>query len=573
MPGDALTYSILANELDRTLTNARIERVSMPEKDEVVLSVRTKSNEKFLSRKLLLSCSPANARIHFTDEEIINPTASFSFLMHLRKRIAGGVIKNVRTIPFERVVIFSIDARDELGEAHAYSLYAEIMGKYSNILLVDENQKITDAIKKNSFDDEAKRLILPGTTYTLPPPQEEKISPFSPDAVKKIETEGSGDAVKFIISSFLGFAPSSVRQALFDSVGSTTPSESEVRKNAEKIVYALRSLYDCYSPCVRLGNDGKPLDFSIKPYTHEGELFRSVGTLSEAIRLYFSMKESATSLSNKRNFLVSQVKNAIKKAEKAITLLKEKILACEDLEQDRIEGELITAYMYAIKFGEKSVTLDNYYDGNKITITLDPTLSPQKNAQRYYKQYAKKKSAIAHSEAQVAEYLEKSDYYHSILASLDSSCDESSLGEIAVEMENAGISKRTKKNVKQRKSSPHSFEIDGFSVKIGKNNTQNDALVKKSDGGYLWLHTQKIHGSHGIIEGQNVPQDTVNKVAALVAHFSKAALSSNVPVDYTLVKYVKKPTGSPPGKVIYTHQQTVNVVPKSPEELGLATKK
>lgn len=573
MPGDALTYSILATELDCALTNARIERVSMPEKDEVVLSVRTKSNEKFLSRKLLLSCSPANARIHFTDEEIVNPTASFSFLMHLRKRIGGGIIKSVRSIPFERVVVFLIDARDELGEAHNYSLYAEIMGKYSNILLVDENQKITDAVKKNSFDDDAKRLILPGSPYTLPPPQEGKISPFSPDAITKLETEGSGDAVKFIISSFLGFAPSSVRQALFDAVGSTELSETEIQQNAEKIVHSLRSLYKCNSPCVRLSSDGKPLDFSIKPYTHEGERFLSTSSLSEAIGLYFSKKESATSLSNKCNFLISQVKNAIKKCEKATAVLKEKILACEDLEQDRIKGELLTAYMFALRVGEKSVTLDNYYDGKKITITLDPTLSPQKNTQRYYKQYAKKKSALSHSKAQIAEYLEKSDYYHSILASLDSSCDESALGEIATEMENAGILKRTKKNVKHRKSSPHSFEIDGFSVKIGKNNTQNDALVKKSDGGYLWLHTQKIHGSHGIIEGQNIPQETINKVAALVAHFSKAALSANVPVDYTLVKYVKKPAGSPPGKVIYSSQQTVNVIPKSPEELGLTTKK
>ena len=227
----------------------------------------------------------------------------------------------------------------------------------------------------------------------------------------------------------------------------------------------------------------------------------------------------------------------------------------------------MTANIYRLKGGADKVELDNYYTGEKTEISLDPKLSPQSNAQKYFKSYNKKKTAIAKSEEQAAAAEERGDYYESLLAALSNAENEGDVAEISAEMEAAGLLKRIKNKKKLKPAQPIKLKVDGYTVLIGKNNVQNDAIVRSSDGGWLWLHTQKIHGSHGVIQSCDIPQNTVNKVASYVAHYSKAALSANVPVDYTLIKYVKKPSGSPPGKVIYTHQQTVNVTPKKPNEV------
>ena len=212
-----------------------------------------------------------------------------------------------------------------------------------------------------------------------------------------------------------------------------------------------------------------------------------------------------------------------------------------------------------------SVCVDNYYTGESETIKLDPTVSPQKNAQLFYKAYNKKKTALAKSSELIAVTTDKIDYLQSILVSLSCAEDEASLTEIKSELVVAGVLKHAGSKKKNKPAKPIELTVDGYAVSIGKNNYQNDALVRNSNGGWLWLHTQKIHGSHAVIKGENVPQETINKVASFVAHYSKATLSANVPVDYTLVKFVKKPSGALPGKVIYTHQQTVNVKPQKPQ--------
>ena len=567
MPFDALTYKIAAKELDSTLSGGRIERIGMPNKDEAVISVRPKDRTKRGSVLLLLSANPSRPRVHITSRQCENPLSAFSFLMHLRKHIGGGTITEITALPYERIIRICIEAADELGYKKAYRLYAELLGRYSNLILTDERGIITDCIRHISFDDFSERAVLPGLEYKLPPAQADK---FSPEETQKITDRlaafSGGNLSDYMMSGIYGFAPSSMRQITFDAYGTLTPEKETVLASPEKFTEAMAEISKAYAPCV-LESDGRIRECFIKPYTYLESDFTAYKTLNEAMEAYFSSAEENGYMAGKTAHLAAVVRNAVKKNQKSLAAYRERILSSGDYELDRIKGELLTANIYRFKGGADKDELDNYYTGEKTEISLDPKLSPQSNAQKYFKSYNKKKTAIAKSEEQAAAAEERGDYYESLLAALSNAENEGDVAEISAEMEAAGLLKRIKNKKKLKPAQPIKLKVDGYTVLIGKNNVQNDAIVRSSDGGWLWLHTQKIHGSHGVIQGCDIPQNTVNKVASYVAHYSKAALSANVPVDYTLIKYVKKPSGSPPGKVIYTHQQTVNVTPKKPNEV------
>lgn len=564
MPSDAFTYQFIAKELNNLLSGARIERVGMPSKEDVILSVRPKEGNKKSSLLLLLSVSSSRARVCITNENAENPLNSFSFLMHLRKHIGGGTITAVDTVKRERIYRFFISAFDELGYKKEYILYAEMMGRYSNLVLTGENGIITDCLKHISMDVSQKHAVLPGLTYSYPPAPENKVSPDDNDGVisllKKFE---GGKLADFVMGGVYGYSPLTMREIVFRAFNTLTPEADEVKNNAHKFLQEIKLADERYSPCVKYDED-KISDFFAFPYIHTDAQTRSVTSLVSAMQDFYAQTTENGYSSVKATQLINLVKTAIKKNEKSLAILSDRIMESKDYEEDRIKGELLTANIYKLRQGMDKITVDNYYTGSSETILLDPTLSPQKNAQKYYKAYNKKKTAVAKSEEQIAIAREKTDYYDSILASLTSADDDTTLAEIAIEMESAGIIKKAGAKKRRKPSSPHAFTVKGYKVLIGKNNVQNDNLVRQSEGGWLWLHTQKIHGSHGVIQGTNIPQEVINEVAAMVAHYSKASMSANVPVDYTLIKYVKKPSGSPPGKVIYTHQQTVNVTPKKP---------
>ncbi len=564
MPCDALTYFHIANELDSALIEGRIERIGMPSPSEVILSVRPKTSQKRESQLLLLCCNNTRPRIQITKNDSENPLSAFSFLMHLRKHIGGGVIKKIRSIKRERIIEIFIDAFDELGYKKEYCLFVELMGRYSNLILTDGNGVITDCLKHIGFDNFSERALLPGIKYALPPKPESK---FSPDEKEKFSEAllsfEEGNLADYLMRFIYGYAPTTMKEAVYSVFSTLSPTKDEVKSNVNETINALLSLDTAYSPCI-IVRDGKPADYFFKPFSVVAGEYIPFPTISEAMDEYYSGVEEYGYLAGKTAKLLQTLKSAIKKNQKSLSILKERLIDSSSYEEDRIFGELLTANLYAIKQGYKEITVDNYYTGEKVTIILDEKLSPQKNAQNYFKAYSKKKTAIAKTEEQIIINEEKTDYYESILASLSSAENESDIAEITAEMENAGLIAKSKQRKKNKKATPITLTVDGFTVYIGKNNIQNDTLVRSSNGGWLWLHAQKIHGSHGIIAGTSVPQDTINKVASFVAHYSKASLSANVPVDYTLVKFVKKPSGSPPGKVIYTHQQTVNVLPKKP---------
>lgn len=567
MPFDSVTYALAAKELNNTLKNGRIERVGMPNKDDVIFTVRPASSGERRSCVLFLaSADPSRPRAYITAQNAENPLSAFAFLMHLRKRVGGGTITGVTSVPRERIINVSIDSFDELGYKKSYTLRIELLGRFSNVILTDENDVITDAMKRISFDDFSARAVLPGMKYTLPPPQDGKISPDDTDGLTALLSGFDGGKLSdYLMRGVYGYAPITMREIVFKAYGTLTPDPGAIRNCPENLFAAIKETDEANAPCVKIA-DGTPVDCFVAPFKSEDAEFVAYPSLSSAIDAYYSAKNEHTYMSGKTAHLTAIVKNAIKKNAKTLALLRERELESRDYETDRITGELLTANLYRIKPGMREVEVDNYYTGERVTIPLDEQLSPQKNAQKFYKAYSKKKTALAKSAEQAAATEERGEYYDSLLIAIENCENESDIAEVTSEMENAGLIKRSGSKKKSKPSSPIKLTVDGLTVLIGKNNIQNDALVRSSDGGWLWLHAQKIHGSHAIIKSTSVPQDTINKVAAFVAHYSKASMSANVPIDYTLVKYVKKPSGAAPGKVIYTHQQTVNVTPKKPEE-------
>lgn len=565
MPFDALTYKLNAKELNNALSGGRIERIGMPNKDDVILSVRPPfDGGRRASVMLLLSANPSAPRAHITTDFGENPLSAYAFLMHLRKHIGGGTITNISAVERERIIKAEIESADELGYKKRYTLVVELLGRYSNIILVGGDGKITESIKHIGFDDFSSRAVLPGLIYSLPPAQVGKVAPDDRQAVYGLlrKFEG-GKLAEHMMSGVYGYAPVTMREIVYRAFGTLTPEIDEVHGQPEKFSDAVAELDNANEPCV-IKTGERITEVFVAPYRHMNTEFSPYLTLGSATEAYYRAGESHGYMSGKTAHLITAVKNAIKKNAKSLALYRERLLSSENFDDDRIIGELITANIYKIKAGMSEITVDDYYSGKQVKIKLDPTLPPSANAQKYYKSYAKKKTAIEKSKEQAAIAEERADYYESLLFSLCNAENESDIAEITAEMENASLLKRGKEKKKRKPSSPILLDVDGFKVLIGKNNLQNDALVRSSDGGWLWLHAQKIHGSHGVIKGTHIPQDTINKVAAYVAHYSKASLSENVPIDYTLIKYVKKPSGAAPGKVIYTHQQTVNVKPQKP---------
>ena len=567
MPFDSLTYALAAKELNNALKNGRIERVGMPNKDDVIFTVRPASNgEKRASVLLLVSADPSRPRAYITTESAENPLSAYAFLMHLRKRIGGGTITDVTSVTRERIINVGVEAYDELGYKKRYTLRIELLGRFSNVILTDENDVITDALKRISFDDFSARAVLPGMKYTLPPAQDGKVSPDDTAAVTALLSSFDGGKLSdYLMRGVYGFAPVTMREIVYKAYGTTTPAPELVRNSPEKLIRAINDMNEANAPCVKIA-DGKPADCFVAPFISDDGEYESYPSLNAAIAAYYSAKAEHTYMSGKTAHLTTIVKNAIKKNAKSLALFRERELESGDYENDRITGELLTANLYRIKQGMREIEVDDYYTGKRVVIPLDEQLSPQKNAQKYYKTYSKKKTALAKSREQAQSAEERSDYLDSLLIAIENCENESDIADVTAEMESAGLIKRSGSKKKNKPSSPVKLTVDGLQVLIGKNNIQNDALVRSSDGGWLWLHAQKIHGSHAVIKSTSVPQDTINKVAAYVAHYSKASMSANVPIDYTLVKYVKKPSGAAPGKVIYTHQQTVNVTPKKPDE-------
>lgn len=560
MPSDALHYSFIATELNEKLKDGRIEKISMPEKDEIVLGIRSRGT----NFSLLISASPTASRCHLTEHRKENPIVAPTFLMHLRKHIGGAKILSVENPDCERIILIKLLTRNEMSDEESKTLITEIMGKYSNIILVGANGIISDSIRHVGIDTSSKRQVLPGLKYE-PAPAQDKLNPTNvEEATRALAAFSGGDLGAYIISRFKGLAPSSAQEAAYRAI-KATDCPALTSEQCKKVANELSALFDKSTarPCVCEN------DFYIRPYLLYGSQPKFCDSLNSAMDEYFFSRDKAARFNEKSKHLQSLLKNAVARAQKKLSGFIQKQESCKGLETDKLYGELLLANIYRIKTVANSVTLENWYDDNApVTIALDPQKSPQLNAQAYFKRYSKKKKTLEQLAPLIEKTQDELDYYDTVSLSFSLCSENSEIDELADELERAGLIKRKQSKQAPKKntakvSAPLSVVIEGFTVRIGKNNIQNDALTKSAKNCDIWLHTKNIHGSHVIIstEGSDVPQSVILGAARLAAGYSKAAQSQNVPVDYTLKKYVSKPSGSPPGKVIYTHQSTVYVDP------------
>lgn len=552
-----ITYGI-TSELRDALTLGKIEKVYQPGNEELVLQIHTKEGNV----RLFASCNSQSARLCLTENKYKNPEQPPTFCMLLRKHLQGGRITDIRQYKSERIVEIDIEAQNELGFSVSRRLIIEIMGKHSNIVLIDiSTGKIIDSIKRISIDVNRYRQLLPGVIYKYPPAQDKL--PFKDVSLD----ETLPREAKLLASSVGGISPAIARELLFDD-----------SKNPASVLKGILESIDNknYRGRVYLDANDSPKEFHLTDlHEYEGAKTIEFDSLSETIEYFFYNRESSNMVKQKSMPLQKTIQTALDKALLKKKKLGEDLLAAENSDKYRLYGELLTANIHLVTPGAKKVQVTNYYDGSLLEIPLDEKLSPPKNAQRYFKKYSKAKTAIHEKQAQLVDNDKDILYLESVLHSINSSTTEDELDLIREELQQTGYVRfRNKPGIRKKKNKPTPIEYhlsDGTLVLVGRNNNENDWLTMKYASKVdVWMHTKDIPGSHVIIrleDGRTVDDLTaelVYEAASIAAYHSKAQNSSQVPVDYVPIRYIKKPNGSKPGYVIFTHNMTVYVDPKLP---------
>lgn len=577
MAFDAAAVRAVCTELNDKLTGGRIDKIHQPERDEICIIIRTYSD----TFRLVISASSSQPRMHLTTAQKENPKTPPMFCMLLRKHLGSGKITGIRQIGFERITEITIQSYDELGDLTEKRLITEIMGRYSNIILVDSSGKIIDSIKHIDYTVSSVRRVLPGLMYEYPPTQNKTPLTEINENTSISMVQGGMALKKAILESISGISPLTCGEAVYSAFKTADIRCCEITDTKE-IKASLMKLKDdvisgCFKPCVITEkNTGKILDFSAIPINQYGSLadVKYYSSVNEAMDEFFTSRDRRERMKQKSASLIKLLNTNIERASKKLIILNKTMSDAKNKEKYKVYGDLITANMYAIESSSKSVTVQNYYEDGcpDIRIPLDPSLSATANAQKYYKKYRKLKTAETEVSNQLSENKKELEYLESTLVSVENSETENDLNSIKAELADEGYIKRTnaKKAAKKLESKPiHLVSDDGFDIYIGKNNTQNDYLTLKfANTQDMWFHTKGVHGSHVIIKlgiNKNIPESTMRLAACCAAYFSKARHSSQVAVDYTSVKNVKKPSGAKPGMVIYDCYNTVYVTPKQPK--------
>lgn len=577
MPLDAATLSGVVNELRPVLTGAKVDKIFQPGKDELLLQLRAASG----TVRLLLTANPAHPRLQLTSVNRENPQSPPMFCMLLRKHLASGVIRAVRQPPMERIVELELEATDELGDRVTRCLILEAMGRRANLILTDENRRIVDCIRRVDMETNAERPLLPGLQYRLPDAPENRRNPLS---LSREELEAlflaappERKAADWLLDTFSGLSPLVCRELVCqaaDSVDARIGMLSPCAGSAltDCVWQFLESIRQGHlTPCA-LYQDGAPKDFSclfVYQYGLRMEC-RKYDSFSHLLDDFYSDRERQERVRAKGQELLKCLHNARNRTARKLENQRRELRQAENRETYRIRGELITANLYRLEKGQKTLVCQNYYDPDcaEVTIPLDPLLSPQQNAAACFKRYTKAKTASVVLAEQIEKGERELDYLDSVLEAAARAEGERDLTELRQELEDAGYLRRRqtgKKPPKRVRQKPMEFRSTaGLRISVGRNNVQNDELTCKTAGFRdIWLHTQKIHGSHVILwtEGAEPDEESLTEAAMLAAYYSQARDSSNVPVDYTPVRYVKKPAGARPGMVIYTTHRTLYVTP------------
>ena len=573
MPLDAVVIHAIREELQNELIGARIDKVQMPERDVLLLSVRGNAG----NRKLLLSANTGSARVQFTENSYENPTEPPMFCMLMRKHLVGARIQSISQPDFDRLLIMDLSVRDEMGVLSEKKLVLELMGRASNIILVDDKGNIIDCIRRADFGENAVRRLLPGMIYRRPLLQDK--TPFFHSAEEQFTELGSqcassANPEKSIMESFSGLSPMVSRELVYRCHG-----QMEFLPEA---MSALREsgLQSELEPIV-LMREGKPFDFSymrISQYGDQVEL-ENYPSFSELLDAFYSQRDHAESMRRKSRDLLHKTKSARDRTQRKLNARRQEMEKADNREQVRKEADLITANIYKLKKGMASFSCEDFYEPDcpECVILLDPLKSPQQNAAQKYKEYNKLKNAREHLTKLIEENTAQLNYLNSVLDEIERSESERDLAEIRRELISTGYL-RTKKNARREKvrsQGPMTFKSDdGFRILVGRNNAMNDELsTKKARRSDYWLHTKSVHGSHVIIvcEDQTPPPRTVEQAASIAVYYSQARAGGKTPVDFTMVRNLKKPSGAMPGFVIYHVYETILAEPDEALVMRLKT--
>jgi len=568
MPMDGLTLGFVARELNEALADGRIDRILQPERDELIMTVRNRGTNHLL----LLSASTDSARAHLTTQKKTGLLEPPSLCMLLRKHLIGGRIASVRQIDCDRILEITVEHYDELGDRTHKRIIGEFMGKHSNLIFVDANERIIDSARHVTDAVSSVREVLPGLRYE-DPPAHGKI-PF--DAVEKEAlaealSSRNGLVWKVLSATISGLSPQTARELACRATGDAEAhlESCDADAVAVRVASELRSiLTEAPEPSVYRDEHGKALEFSAFDMRSIAFSQRETyATLSQAMDSYYALKDRVERIRQKSASIHRVLKTNIERCERKLALQQEALLASERMEEYRLKGELLTANLHLAAKGMKSVDVPNYYEEGipTFTIPLDEKLSPGQNAQRYFKLYQKARSAQTLASEQISVTTAELDYLEGQMDNLGKCTDEPELVELRTELEKLGYV-RANRNRRQmrdaRESKPMKFTAaSGRIILVGKNNLQNEKLTFSAQPDEIWLHAKDIPGSHVIIVGADPDEATILEAARYAAAYSKAGRSTRVSVDYTLRKYVKKPNGAKPGFVIYTHQRTLTVVP------------
>lgn len=555
---DGIYLHLLKNEISDRVTGCRVDKIYQPSKDEILFTFRTRNG----TEKLLLSAKADCARIQFTSAHIENPKKPPMLTMLLRKLLCGGVLKEIRQDGFERILTLVFDCRNDLGDPVIYNVIIEIMGRYSNIIITDENDKIIECIKRIDALKSSVRQILPGLKYALPPAQHKM----------NILTDDVSDIENAMAASHCQ-KRSKAAQEVLQGISPIVAREIEYGKTLTELKNDIQ-----YPIPTVVMLDG-PKDFTFfEPKQYDGMCqLKTFDDFSSLIDYFYYEQVRHDRIKQRSNDLFKHLTTLKERAVRKAINRQNEFEECKDKDKFRIYGDIITANAYALKKGSFFYDLQNFYDNNaEIRIPADPTLSPSQNAQKYYKEYRKKQVAESKLNDFIAEAEDEAAYLESVIDSLSRAESDSEITAIRTELYESGfLSKRGTKNNKQKKLPPKKYiSSEGFTIYVGRNNVQNDQLTLKTAKNYdLWFHVKDAAGSHVIVtavKDKPFTDTLIRQAAMLAAHNSKASGSSNVAVDYTIVKNVHKPNGAKPGMVIYDNYNTEYVTPNE-EELSEVT--
>lgn len=569
---DGAMLGLIGKEIKDRALNAKVEKIHQPSREELVIVLRGREG----SMRLLVSARANSPRVHFTDCFIENPAQPPMLCMLLRKKLGGARLIDVRQNGSDRILMIDFDAVDELGDRQILTLFVEIMGRYSNAVLTAQDGTIIDAVKRVDISMSSVRPIIPGMKYAFPPPQEKSDINIEgvENAYQRIISDNSRRLDRAVLAEVMGISPIVAREIAFCASGSvdfevgrmTVSHENNLLNSLENLKSRMNGENIC--PVMISDESGKPVDitFFMPEQYGCGIKVDSFDSFSELLDTLYSVRDSRERMRVREKSILQTLSSSCERISKKLAIQRAELEKAQDREELRKLGDLITANIYRLKKGDTVCDMIDYETGLEVTVTLDPRLTPSQNAQKYYKEYNKSKTAEHHLTGLIADGEAELIYLNSALDSLARATTVRELAEIREELEDGGyIRKQGGKSRRPAALPPIRYmSDDGFVILVGRNNKQNDRLtLKEASKKDLWLHVTKRPGSHVIIEsqGKEIPPATIEQAAILAVYHSSARDSGLTAVDFTFVRYVSKPQGSKPGMVIYTDQTTIFVRP------------